>query len=153
MNTRNLVVAFAAILALSLTLAAAPSNAQMKKPEMVPISGKVVDLSCAAKGMVMMGSDANALNDEHMTPNGKVASCATMCLKGGQPAGIYSDGKIVATLLANASLNLYKFAAKDVEVQGWWAGQKKDTVKTFVPAKIRLKGTSDWTDVETAQMH
>ena len=51
------------------------------------------------------------------------------------------------------SLNLYKFAAKDVEVQGWWAGQKKDTVKTFVPVKIRLKGTSDWTDVETAQMH
>ena len=100
-----------------------------------------------------MGSDRNALNDTHMTPKGEVASCATMCLKGGQPAGIYSDGKITATLLANASVNLYKFAAKDVDVQGFWAGNDKNTVATFMPQKIRLQGTKEWTEVQTKQMH
>ena len=125
----------------------------MKKPEIVTIAGKLTDLSCAAKGQYLMGSDHNATNDTHMTPKGEVAKCATMCLKGGQPAGVFSDGKIVATLLANSSLNLYKFAAKDVEVQGWWAGKKKNAVKTFFPTKIRVKGTKDWTEVQTAQMH
>lgn len=126
---------------------------KMKKPETVTISGTLIDMSCAAKGKVLMGNDNNALNDTHMTPKGEMESCATMCLKGGQPAGVYSDGKIVATLLANASLNLYKFAAKDVEVMGFWAGDKKDKVKTFMPAKIRIAGTKDWTDVQAAQMH
>ena len=143
-----------AMFALVFTLVAGLAGAQdMKKPEIVTISGKLVDLSCAAKGQALMGSDNNAINNEHMTPNGKIANCATMCLKGGQPAGIYSDGKLTATLLANASLNLYKFAAKDVEVQGFWAGKKKDKTATFMPAKIRLKGTTDWTEVQTAQMH
>lgn len=131
----------------------AEGKMKMQKPKIVTIAGKVVDLSCAAKGAYLMGTNHNALNDDHMTPNGKMAACATMCLKGGQPAAIYKDDKIVATLLANASLNLYKFAAKDVEVQGWWAGKKKDSVKTFMPAKIRLKGTKEWTEVRTAQMH
>lgn len=134
-------------------LAQAGSDGKMKMPKTVTISGTLIDLSCAAKGKVLMGNDFNALNDTHMTPKGEMASCATMCLKGGQPAGIYSDGKIVATLLANASLNLYKFAAKDVEVEGFWAGDKKDKVKTFMPAKIRIAGTKDWTVVQAAQMH
>lgn len=142
------------MLALVLALGTGIASAQdMKKPEMVTVTGKLVDLSCAAKGVVMMGNDNNAENDAHMTPNGKMENCATMCLKGGQPAGVYSNGKLTATLLANASLNLYKFAAKDVEIEGWWAGKKKDDTKTFVPAKIRLAGSSDWTEVQTAQMH
>lgn len=142
------------MLALVLALGTGIASAQdMKKPEMVTVTGKLVDLSCAAKGAVMMGNDSNAENDAHMTPNGKMENCATMCLKGGQPAGVYSNGKLTATLLANASLNLYKFAAKDVEIEGWWAGKKKDDTKTFVPAKIRLAGSSDWTEVQTAQMH
>ena len=132
---------------------ASAQEKKMPKPETVTISGTLIDMSCAAKGKVMMGNNHNAENDDHMTPRGEVESCATMCLKGGQPAGIYSKGKIQATLLANASLNLYKFAAKDVEVQGFWAGDKNDRVKTFVPAKIRLAGTRDWPDVQTAQMH
>ncbi|MDK1022440.1 MAG: hypothetical protein QGD90_12480 [Candidatus Hydrogenedentes bacterium] len=143
-----------AMLALAFVLVAGVAGAQdMKKPETVTISGKLVDLSCAAKGQAMMGSDTNAINDDHMTPDGKIANCATMCLKGGQPAGIYSDGKLTATLLANASLNLYKFAAKDVEVMGFWAGKKEDKTATFMPAKIRVKGTKEWTEVQTKQMH
>ncbi len=143
-----------AMFALAFVLVAGVAGAQeMKKPETVTISGKLVDLTCAAKGQAMMGSDNNAINNDHMTPNGKIANCATMCLKGGQPAVIYSDGKLTATLLANASLNLYKFAAKDVEVMGFWAGKKKDKTATFMPAKIRVKGTKEWTEVQTKQMH
>lgn len=153
MNTRNLVIAFAAIMALSLTLAVAPSNAQMPKPETVTISGKLIDLSCSAKGMVMMKSTYNAENNDHKTPDGPKEGCAQMCLKGGQPAGVFQNGKIVATLLANASINLYKWAAEDVEIQGFWAGQKKDNVKTFVPAKIRKSGEREWSEVVIAEMH
>lgn len=150
---RKLVVPVAVFTSI-FTLVVGVAGAQdMKKPETVTISGKLVDLSCAAKGQALMGSDNNAINNDHMTPNGKVESCATMCLKGGQPAGVYSDGKLTATLLANASLNLYKFAAKDVEVQGFWAGKKKDRTATFMPTKIRVKGTTEWTEVQTAQMH
>ena len=150
---RGLTYLVVGVAALMLTSMAHAQEKKMGKPETVTVSGKLVDLSCAAKGQAMMGSDRNALNDTHMTPKGEIASCATMCLKGGQPAGIYSDGKITATLLANASLNLYKFAAKDVDVQGFWAGNGKNEVATFFPQKIRLQGTSEWTDVQTAQMH
>ena len=150
---RKLVVPVAVFTFVFALVAGVASAQDTKKPETVTISGKLVDLCCAAKGQAMMGSDNNAINDDHMTPKGKMASCATMCLKGGQPAGIYSDGKLTATLLANASLNLYKFAAKDVEVQGFWAGKKKDKTATFMPAKIRVKGTTEWTEVQSAQMH
>ena len=150
---RGLTYLVAGVAALMLTTMAYAEEKKMGKPETVTVSGKLIDLSCAAKGQAMMGSDRNALNDTHMTPKGEMASCATMCLKGGQPAGIYSNGKITATLLANASLNLYKFAAKDVDVQGFWAGKGKNKVATFFPEKIRLQGTKEWTDVQTAQMH
>ena len=149
-----LFAAFAVVLAFtSVAQAQAGDMGKMSKPETVTISGKLIDMSCAAKGQALMGSDHNAVNDTHMTPKGEMAQCATMCLKGGQPAGIYNNGKITATLLANPSLNLYKFAAKDVDVQGFWAGKSKDKVATFMPAKIRVKGTSEWTDVQAAQMH
>ncbi len=154
MSALNKAVVPVAMLALTFILVAGIAAAsETKKPETVTISGKLVDLSCAAKGQAMMGSDHNAVNDDHMTPKGEVENCATMCLKGGQPAGIYKDGKLTATLLANASLNLYKFAAKDVEVMGFWAGKKEDKTATFMPAKIRLKGTKEWTEVQTAKMH
>ena len=140
------------VAAVALMMSAGLLHAQ-QGPKTVTISGTLVDLSCAAKGMVMMGSDVNAKNDTHKTPNGEVASCATMCLRGGQPAAIFSDGKIQAVLLANASLNLYKFAVKEVDIEGFYAGSDKDAVKTFMPVKIRLKGTEDWTTVQAAEMH
>ena len=100
-----------------------------------------------------MGSDHNATNDTHMTPKGPKEACATMCLKSGQPAGLYSDGKITATLLADASKNLYKFAAQEVDIEGFWAGKEDNEVKTFVPSKIRAKGGKKWTEVKTGGMH
>lgn len=142
-----------AIVAVVMVAIVNPAQSQMKKPDIVTVSGKLIDLSCSAKGQKMMGSDHNALNNDHMTPDGEKKACATMCLKSGQPAGVFKDGKVVATLLASASLNLYKFAAEDVEVQGWWAGKKQNDVKTFFPTKIRKKGSREWTEVMTAQMH
>ena len=150
MKATRFTTLFAATAVVALILASATAGAESKT---VTISGKLIDLTCAAKGMVKMGSDFNALNNDHKTPKGLKAGCAEMCLKSGQPAGVYNNGKIIATLLANASINLYEWAAKDVEIQGYWAGEKDDKVKTFVPAKIRVKGTEEWTEVQTAQMH
>lgn len=150
MKATRLSTLFAATAVVALILASATASAA---PKTVTVSGKLIDLSCSAKGMVMMGSDVNALNDDHKTPDGPKPGCATMCLKSGQPAGLYANGKITATLLANASINLYKWASKDVEVQGFWAGEKDDKVKTFVPSKIRVQGDDDWEDVIIAEMH
>ncbi len=153
---RYITGALALTLALGFALSASAQSDSKKKmamPKKEVISGVLVDMSCAAKGQKLMGSDHNALNDTHMTPKGKMESCATMCLKGGQPAGIYNDGKIAASLLANPSITLYKFASKEVEVEGWYAGNKKDKVKTFFPERIRLKGTKEWTKVVAAEMH
>lgn len=139
------VVAIAAF-AFSMTIGSATAA-----PETVTISGTVVDLSCATKGMAMMGSNYNAENNDHKTPKGVMASCATMCLKGGQPAGLYKDGKVVAVFLANAKFTLADYAQKSVEVQGFWGGSKD--INTFFPAKIREAGTTDWVDVQASAMH
>lgn len=153
-KTRVAVGLFAsAFLAAGIAGAQSDNKKAMMKPEMVVITGVIADLTCAAKGQVMMGTDNNATNDTHMTPDGPKESCATMCLKSGQPAGLYSDGKITATLLADASKNLYKFAAQEVELEGFWAGKEDNDVKTFVPAKIRAKGGKKWTEVKTGGMH
>lgn len=149
---KKLAIAIAATMVLAAAVGVQSVDAQ-NKPEKTTISGVLVDMTCATKGMKLMDSDHNAVNNEHKTPDGMVESCATNCLKGGQPAGIYSDGKIQALLLANPSVNLYKFATKTVDIQGWWAGDDDDEVKSFVPAKIRLSGTADWTEVKTRAMH
>lgn len=139
------VVAIAAF-AFSMTIGSA-----VAAPETVTISGTVIDLGCATKGMAMMGSNYNAENDTHKTPKGEMTSCATKCLKGGQPAGLYKDGKVVAVFLANAKFTLSNYAQKNVEVQGFWGGSKD--MNTFFPQKIREVGTSDWTEVQTSGAH
>lgn len=155
MITKKKAVAVMSALALIVTLGVITHavDAQAKKPKTVILEGKLVDLTCAAKGQRLMDSDYNALNDTHKTPEGPKQACATACLRGGQPAGIFNDGEVKAVLLANAAGNLYKWAVKDVEVQGWWAGNDKDDVRSFVPQKIRLQGQDEWTEVQTQAMH
>ena len=136
--------------AIGLVLAISAS-AQMAGPKVVTLSGKVMDLTCAAKGKVMMDSWTNAENDEHKTPDGPQPGCATMCLKGGQPAALFADGKIEAVFGCNPRATLADFAAKDVEVKGFWAGGKKDDI--FIPQQIVAKGSSDWQEVNCATMH
>jgi len=128
------------------------ASAQMAKPKMETISGKIIDLTCSSKGKVMMNSWTNAENDDHMTPEGKKPHCATMCLKGGQPAAVFADGKIIAALACNPRATLSNYASKDAEVMGFWGGSKKDAARAFIPTKIRGTG-GEWEDVDCATMH
>lgn len=124
--------------------------AQMNQPEMSTIKGSVIDLTCASKGHAMMGNWMNA-KDDHMMEDGKMQKgCGTMCLKGLQPAGLF-DGKTVSAVFAcNPAATLSGFSGKQVEVQGFWAGD--ESVKTFVPMKIR-EGSDSWQDVQCVTMH
>jgi len=78
-------------------------------------------------------------------------SCATMCLQGGQPAALFAGNQITAVLACNPRNTLAKYAAQNVEVQGFWAGSGSD-VKPFVPIKIRT-GSGSWQEVDCANMH
>ncbi len=126
--------------------------AKMAKPDTVTLSGKVIDITCSAKGKVKMGSWGNAENNDHMTPAGKKTACATMCLKGGQPAGLFSGDQITAVFACNPRATLANYAAQDVKVKGFWAGSPDDGAKSFVPMKIR-GSEGGWTDVDCATMH
>lgn len=137
-----------------LVLAAIPTvtHAAMKQPKMVTLSGKVIDLTCASKGHALMGTYVNTAMDHHM-PDGKISpKCAEMCLRGGQPAALFADHDIKAVFACNPRTTLADFAAKDVDVQGFWAGNGKDN-QSFVPKKIRAAGSSAWQDVDCATMH
>jgi len=142
-----------AVLTVAFLLVAGASLAGMNKPEMVTVSGKVIDITCTAKGRAMMGKWGNAQGDTHMTPDGEKKACATMCLKGGQPAGLFDGDQISAVLACNPRATLSDYAAQDVDLQGFWAGGPNDAAKSFVPTKIRSKGDSEWKDVNCATMH
>ncbi len=146
-NTYVLVAALGLLLVIS--LAGVHLQAQMNQPEMVTLSGRVIDLTCASKGNAMMNNWRN-VEDNHMMPDGEMKSCATMCLKGGQPAALFSGGQITAVFSCNPQATLSNYAAQSVEVQGHWAGAGSD-VKPFVPIKIRSGGGS-WEDVNCATM-
>lgn len=152
-GSRWMVAAVAVVFVGSALVAGA--YAQMKKPQMVTLSGKVIDLTCAAKGKIMTDSWANAENNDHMTPDGKKPNCAKMCLMGGQPAALYDTEKerISAVFACNPRSTLVDYAAMDVDVQGFWAGGKSDAAKTFVPQKIRKAGAERWVNVDCATMH
>ncbi|MFQ5739225.1 MAG: hypothetical protein ACE5JX_09435 [Acidobacteriota bacterium] len=125
---------------------------KMMKPKMVTLKGTVIDLTCSAKGKAMMNSWHNAKSDDHMTPDGPKKTCATMCLKGGQPAALFSGDSITAVFACNPQATLSNFAQDNVEVRGFWAGDGT-SVKTFVPQKIRKSGSGSWQDVNCATMH
>jgi hypothetical protein len=148
------VLAVVLLLAAGLTLGALAQD--MPKPKMDTLSGVLADYTCASKGKVMMNSWYNATHDDHKTPDGPKPGCATMCLKSlGQPAALFDADKeqMKAVFACNPALTLGDYAAQEVEVTGFWAGNKGDSPRAFVPAKIRAAGGSDWVDVACAQMH
>ena len=152
-NSRNGLVLFTncLLVLMAVTLMGTELQAQMKQPKEVTLSGTLIDLTCASKGKAMMDSWKNT-EDDHMMPDGNLQKqCATMCLQGGQPAALFSKGQIAAVFACNARGTLAGFAAKSVEVGGFWAGDGKE-VKTFVPMKIR-SGSGSWQDVNCATMH
>lgn len=142
---------FAFIAATCLLGMVAGVQAQMNEPEKVTLKGSVIDLTCASKGFAMSGKWVNA-EEDHMMPDGKTQpSCATMCLRGGQPAALFDGNGITAVFACNPRATLANYASQEVEVQGYWAGDGKD-VNTFVPLKIRA-GSGSWQDVNCATMH
>jgi hypothetical protein len=140
---------FVAVVTVSLVVAAVTA-AQMNEPEMTTIEGSVVDMTCASKGHAMMGTWVNA-KDDHMMPEGMKKACGTMCLRGLQPAGLFDGETITAVFACNSRATLSNYSGKQVEVQGFWAGE--DTVKTFVPTMIRNAGSGEWEEVQCANMH
>ena len=156
MSSRNTKIWMAALAVVALLTAgfAANSWAQMGKPEPVTISGVVADYSCASKGHAMMGNWYNATHDDHKTPDGPKPGCATMCLKAlGQPAALFDTSKetMTAVFACNPEHTLAGYAAKEVEVMGFWGGEGSSNA--FVPQKIRAAGAGEWEEVVCAQMH
>lgn len=122
-------------------------------PKKDTVSGVIADFTCAAKGKMMMDSWHNAANDTHKTPDGEKPGCATACLKGGQPAALFTGDELAAVFACNPRATLSEYAAQEVEVQGMWAGSGSDGAKSFVPSKIRAAGSGEWQDVNCATMH
>jgi hypothetical protein len=140
-KSRVVVSAILAVAALAFVVGA------QAEPKMETLKGTIIDLTCAAKGKGMKDMWVNA-KENHMMPDGKTqANCATMCLKGGQPAALFDGKGIKAVLACNPRATLSQFSSKEVEIQGFWGGEK-----AFVPVKIRV-GSDAWTDVDCATMH
>jgi hypothetical protein len=145
-NCRKRVLFVAALAVATVTVAVA--TGAVAAPKKATVSGTVIDVTCASKAKAMMDSWANTKND-HMMPGGKTApGCATMCLKGGQPAALFDGEKISAVFACNPRATLANFAAQEVDVQGFWGPNN-----TFVPEQIRAKGSADWSAVDCATMH
>lgn len=138
-------------LAMAGTVAMAAAVSAQMQPKMATVKGTVIDLTCSSKAQAMGMKWANTKED-HMMEDGKMQEgCATMCLKGGQPAALFDGSTITAALACDPRQSLAAFSSKEVELQGFWAGDGKN-VKTFVPQKIR-QGSGAWSDVQCAEMH
>lgn len=142
MKTRSFITTLI-LVALALLVAATVQA----EPKTVTISGTVVDYTCATKGKAMTGKNVNTMDEHDMGGGKKAPGCATMCLKGGQPAALYDGKDISAVFACNPAATLANYAGKEVDVQGFYGGKP-----AFVPAKIRTKG-GDWQDVQCTAMH
>ncbi|MCP4404602.1 MAG: hypothetical protein GY801_45780 [bacterium] len=130
-------------------------QAEMSAPEIVTVSGKIIDLTCAVKGKAMMGTWENTGSDHVMGDGSVMKGCAQMCLLGGLPAALFQDEKIQAVLACNPAPTLSKYAGEDVEVQGFWATTvKEDGAASFVPQQVQLLGSEDaWEAVVCELLH
>ena len=138
-------------LALAAVLVVAFGVSAQMQPKMATVKGTVIDMTCSSKAYAM-GMKWAATKEDHMLENGKMQpGCATMCLKGGQPAALFNGTTITAVLACDPKQSLAAYSSKEVELQGYWAGDGKE-VKTFVPAKIRA-GSGAWSDVACAEIH
>ncbi len=142
-------------------------EAQTHQPQTVTVKGWLLDLTCAVKGQIMRGAWDN-IGEDHMMEDGNIQkNCATLCLRGGQPAALFSDNKITAIFACNpggsgaSRSSLARFVAMEVEVQGYWADGAAQT-GIFVPLRIRrgvLRARDrygpggGWRDVDCGIMH
>ncbi len=82
MKNKNYALVTIFVFLLLIFVAAVDLQVQMSQPEMITLSGRVIDLTRASKGNAMMNNWRN-VEDNHMMPTGEMKNCATMCLKGG----------------------------------------------------------------------
>jgi hypothetical protein len=144
-------------------------EAQDNDPQTVILKGRVVDLTCAVKGKVAMGSWNNIAEDHMMADGNLQKSCATLCLLGGQPAALFADNRITAVFACNpqgsgvAPHKGYTLAgnvAQASEVEGYWLDDNAGT-GLFVPLKIRRAiltaerryGSGGWLELDCGAMH
>ncbi len=129
-----------------------PTQSETRVPTTTTLFGRLVDLTCASRGIAQRGSWQHAEN-HHATEAGEIQACATQCLKAGQPAALFDGKKITAVFACSPQKTLADYAAQEVEVQGFWAGTKKDAARAFVPKKIRRKNETGWITVDCGYMH
>ena len=158
-----------AILVLATSLVRTRVKAQENDPQTVILKGRLIDLTCAVKGKVAMGSWNNIAEDHMMEDGNLQKACATLCLMGGQPAALFSDNKITAVFACNprgtgtAPHQGYTLAgnvAQDSEVEGYWLDNQAET-GLFVPLKIRRAiltaerryGSGGWRELDCGNMH
>ncbi len=158
-----------AILILATSLVRTRVKAQENDPQTVILKGRVVDLTCAVKGKVAMGSWNNIAQDHMMADGSLQKGCASLCLLGGQPAALFSDNKITAVFACNpqgsgvAPHQGYTLAgnvAQASEVEGYWLDDNAET-GLFVPLKIRRAiltaerryGSGGWRELDCGNMH
>ncbi len=158
-----------AILVLATSFLRTRVQAQETDPQTVILKGRVIDLTCAVKGMVTMGAWNNIAQDHMMEDGNLQKGCASLCLLGGQPAALFSDNKITAVFACNprgsgaAPHQGYTLAgnvAQASEVEGYWLDGNAET-GLFVPLKIRRAiltaerryGSGGWLELDCGPMH
>ncbi len=158
-----------AILILATSLIRTRVKAQENDPQTIILKGMLIDLTCAVKGKVAMGS-WNNIAEDHMMEDGNIQkACATLCLMGGQPSALFADNKITAVFACNprgtgtAPHQGYTLAgnvAQASEVEGYWLDDNAET-GLFVPLKIRRAiltaerryGSGGWRELDCGNMH
>ena len=147
----GLMVAGFATTVVALSSLVTAQKAEVNPEQLVSLRGTIIDLTCAAMGKATLGTWVNTGAD-HVMPDGTTQeNCAAMCLRGGQPAALFSDGKITAVFACNPrgggelkrvlphgnAAPITRSLSAPVEVEGLWAGEGTNV---FVP--VRIRGTT-----------
>jgi hypothetical protein len=141
-------------------------KAQTNQPQTVILKGRIIDLSCGARGKERTGTWNNVGQDHVMADGSIQKDCTNLCLMGGQPAALVTGNKLTAVLVCNprgsgaSEHTLAKYALAPVEIQGYWVGSETE-VKVFVPLQLRRTvlsidsryGSGGWRELDCAPMH
>ncbi len=142
-----ILVAFA-ITVVALSSFGTAQKVEVAEDQLVSLTGTVIDLTCAAMGKATQGTWINTGADHVMADGTTQENCAAMCLRGGQPAALFSDGKITAVFACNPrgggklkrvlphgnAAPITRHLRGPVEVEGLWAGEGTNIL---VPVRMR----------------
>lgn len=108
----------------------------------VTVNGILIDTKC-------YGMNHNNFTNEHMTPDGEMPKCATMCAKMGVPVGLLVDGKVDGKVyfLAIPAPPLADYMGKTVRVKGLEAYKNG-----LIPEKIELIKGDEYEEINIKTM-